>query len=133
MRNQIHSSHYVDTDGVPIGGQTSGVGIEITWQSSPLKDGEAPTGAFVEGVITAALERVEFYQRTRAADVFNIGVIAALKEALNILEERHASRDSGGMLGKAASQGVAGQGQIGGHATRHGRRVKGNAEGSADM
>ena len=64
MRQKIESKHNVDENGNPAGGTTIGVGIAIEWQNGTLgkdKDKLAkPNGAFVEGVILAALDRLKY-------------------------------------------------------------------------
>ena len=83
MMQQISSVHRVDDAGNPAGGRTAAIGIDITWQDGPLgrdcdrdTDGDGncpihpggcptrqvPNGAFVEGVIEAAIDRIRFYQ-----------------------------------------------------------------------
>ncbi len=67
MLQNLNEMHRLDDNGRPAGGNTYGVGIHITWQNGPLSvDGERhdPNGAFVEGVIAAAIGRMEFYQST---------------------------------------------------------------------
>ena len=62
---KIEGRHELDANGNPAGGRTAGVGIEIHWQDGPLgrgADRAEPNGAFVEGVIAAALDRLHFYQ-----------------------------------------------------------------------
>lgn len=56
MKQQITETHTTDENGNPTGGETTGTGIAIRWQSGPLGRDEhrqAPNGAFVEGVIQA--------------------------------------------------------------------------------
>ena len=68
MMQEIVGNHCRDRNGNPTGGTTSGKGISIDWQTGPLKiDGirYKPNGAFVEGVIMAALNRLEFYQDSK--------------------------------------------------------------------
>lgn len=51
--------------GNPAGGIVTGVGLEIRWQNGPLGRGvvrKEPNGAFVETVLAAAKQRLEFYQ-----------------------------------------------------------------------
>ena len=69
MSQKITQAHDLDHNGNPTGGKTSGIGIEIKWQDGPLGgDGTKltappePNGAFVEGVISAAIGRIQFYQ-----------------------------------------------------------------------
>jgi len=73
MLQAITGAHDVDSEGNPAGGKTEGVGIQIQWQNGPLGRGaerKEPNGAFVEGVIAAALDRLKFYQ-TASGGRFN--------------------------------------------------------------
>ena len=64
MRQNLSHDHRV-VNGMPAGGYSVGVGINIEWQNGPLgrdEERELPNGAFVEGVIEAALDRLRWYQ-----------------------------------------------------------------------
>ena len=53
-----------DDYGNPAGGYVLGTGIDIKWQDGPLGRGvgrKEPNGAFVETVIGAAKQRIEYY------------------------------------------------------------------------
>lgn len=66
MNQRVEEKHEVDASGNPAGGTTAGVGIDIRWQDGPLGQGEErtePNGAFVEGVVAAAIGRIQFYQK----------------------------------------------------------------------
>ena len=55
----------VDENGNPAGGAVTGVGLQIEWQNGPLGRGDdrkEPNGAFVETVISAALQRIQWCQ-----------------------------------------------------------------------
>jgi hypothetical protein len=99
VRQRISSSHHVDGDGMPAGGRTAGVGIDITWQDGPLgrgDDRQQPNGAFVEGVIAAAIDRIEFYQDAAGGKFRcreNSLAITKLEEALHWLDHRTAARE----------------------------------------
>ena len=99
MRQKITQTHNLDDDGNPTGGTTSGDGLYITWQNGPLGRGDErnqPNGAFVEGVILAAIGRLQFYQ-TASGGKFacreNALAITKLEEALMWLEERTRARE----------------------------------------
>ncbi len=65
MLSNYTSDHRLDSSGMPAGGCTQGTGFVVSWQNGPLAvDGErrAPTGAFVETVLAAVVDRIEFYQ-----------------------------------------------------------------------
>jgi hypothetical protein len=96
MKSHFHSSQFSDKDGCPEGGQTWGQGFAIAWQRGPLGRGaerEGPNGAFVEDVIAAALERLQFYQESRFNCEENARAILHLQSALDILNSRAARRE----------------------------------------
>ena len=90
---------------VPAGGTVRGTGIDITWQNGPLGRGEGrtePNGAFVEGVILAALQRIEWYQTAcdrKFACRENALAITKLEEALHWLNARTNRREAAGTEG----------------------------------
>lgn len=95
------------TDGSdnPTGGWVKGPGLSISWQDGPLgRDGDRqePNGAFVETVIDAARQRIEFYQqagdgRFRCRE--NAIAITKLEEALLWLNKRTRDREARGVEG----------------------------------
>jgi hypothetical protein len=96
MRQEINSNHNEDEAGNPTGGLTVGVGIEIRWQDGPLGRGEdrrVPNGAFVEGVIAAAIDRLEYYNAGKFRCRENSLAITKLEEALHWLDHRTADRE----------------------------------------
>jgi len=96
MRQQLEQIHSLDNDGNPAGGGTIGRGIEIVWQNGPLGRGEnrrEPNGAFVEGVIQAAIGRLEFYQSSKFKCRENALAITKLQEALHWCQHRTADRE----------------------------------------
>lgn len=97
MQQQIMEKHDNDAEGKPAGGVTTGLGIYILWQNGPLgrgTDRQTPNGAFVEGVISAAIGRLEYYQRSGFASPYNDTAIADLKSALLALEQRTRDREA---------------------------------------
>jgi hypothetical protein len=91
----ITSNHFTDSHGRPAGGSTYGRGFAIAWQHGPLKvEGQTsePNGAFVEDVITAALDRIEHYQSTEFRNIHNHNAIRHLKHALKFLNYRTEQR-----------------------------------------
>lgn len=101
MRQAIDSNHILK-DGKPAGGSTVATGIIIHWQNGPLAvDGvrKAPTGAFVETVIAAALDRLEFYQAGEFRCRENALAITKLEEALHWCNHRTAAREARGVEG----------------------------------
>lgn len=102
LLQNIVEEHKLDDSGNPAGGYTQGTGISITWQNGPLGRGEdrkAPNGAFVEGVLQAALGRLNHYQATKFKCRENALAITKIEEALHWLQSRTASRESRGVEG----------------------------------
>lgn len=102
MNQKITGRHENDENGNPAGGCTSGTGIEIHWQNGPLNRGAErlePNGAFVEGVIAAALDRLEYYQTSKFACRENALAITKLQEALHWCQHRTAQREARGVEG----------------------------------
>jgi hypothetical protein len=96
MKQIIKENHLIDAALNPAGGTTEGVGILIEWQNGPLgRDAERkePNGAFVEGVIQAALGRLEFYQTSKFKCRENALAITKLEEALHWCQARTAGRE----------------------------------------
>lgn len=96
MKQPIVGNHFNDENGNPAGGTTTGTGIAISWQNGPLgRDGERkePNGAFVEGVIAAALDRLEYYQSSKFKCRENALAITKLEEALHWCQHRTAKRE----------------------------------------
>ena len=92
-------------DGNPAGGVVCGRGFTIAWQNGPLGRGEErkePNGAFVEDVIAAALQRLEFYQTVgdgKFACAENEKAITSLMDALRELDNRTKRREAEGTEG----------------------------------
>jgi len=86
-----------DENGNPAGGMVGGVGLQINWQNGPLGRGEdrkEPSGAFVETVIAAALQRIQYYQKSRFGCHENAMAITKLEEALHWLNARTQEREN---------------------------------------
>jgi len=99
MLQIINSKHNADANGNPSGGTTEGKGFLIEWQNGPLgrsEDGTRvePNGAFVEGVIAAALDRIQYYQGTKFKCRENALAITKLEEALHWMQHRTADREN---------------------------------------
>lgn len=97
MLAEFFSDQWNDGDGNPAGGVTCGKGFTISWQNGPLGRGperREPNGAFVETIIAAAKDRLEFYQRSKFNCKENADAIFHLETALNILNERTARREA---------------------------------------
>ena len=96
MLAEFKSKQFSDEAGNPAGGHTYGTGFTIAWQNGPLGRGEdriEPNGAFVETIIAAACDRLEFYQASKFTCQENADAIRSLKAALSILNERTRKRE----------------------------------------
>lgn len=96
MKQYVTTENHLDADGNPAGGNVHGVGIRIEWQNGPLgRDGDRieANGAFVEGVIEAAIDRIYFYQLTKFHSLHNAVALGHLKAALEVLGERTRERE----------------------------------------
>lgn len=125
MNQPITSTHFYDANGNPAGGHTSFTGCEIEWQNGPLANPDGsrkdPNGAFVEGAIAAAIDRLRYYQgegkyaATAGTDPEegkgfpgkfrcrqNALAITHLEEALHWCQDRTAEREGRGVEGTHA-------------------------------
>lgn len=105
MHQRITVTNALDKDNNPAGGSVQGVGIAITWQDGPLgrgADRQEPNGAFVEGVIAATIQRLQFFQKAAGGKFAcrqNALAITKLEEALLWLEHRTVEREGRGVEG----------------------------------
>lgn len=100
----VSHDHRLDEHGRPAGGVSEGVGFHIFWQDGPLVDpdtGErkAPNGAFVETVLSAVIERIEFYQASEFRCRENALALTKLQEAQHWLDHRTRDRQRRGVEG----------------------------------
>lgn len=99
MLQKIDAKNWLDEDGNPTGGEVLGVGIDINWQNGPLGRGPdrvKPNGAFVEGVIQAAIQRLQYFQEASNGKFKcreNAIAITHLETALAWLCYRHTLRE----------------------------------------
>ena len=102
-RYPIEQDHRLDANGNPAGGETTGVGLSISWQNGPLKNPDGTSnprnGAFVEDVILAAIGRLEYYNSTKFRCRENSLAITKLEEALHWMDHRTADRGRRGVEG----------------------------------
>lgn len=85
-----------DENGNPSGGSVKAVGIQINWQDGPLgrdANRKEPNGAFVEGVISCAIQRLEYFQNSKFKCREDALAITKLEEALHWLNSRTARRE----------------------------------------
>lgn len=104
MQQEIIVENNLDADGKPAGGSVSGVGLSIGWQNGPLgavgsDERVEPNGAFVETVIEAARQRIEWYNANGFSCRENSLAITKLEEALHWLNARTARRTAAGTEG----------------------------------
>ena len=69
MLDSFTAENKADANNLPAGGSVRGTGLSIDWQNGPLGTGadrREPNGAFVETVIEAARQRIEWVLRGRA-------------------------------------------------------------------
>jgi hypothetical protein len=117
MLDTFGRDNKVDAEGNPAGGFILGEGIKIVWQDGPLNPGcdlgygiEAckrshngvPNGAFVETVVAACIQRMEFYQLVNGGKFAcreNTMTLLCLREALSWLERRAFDRKLRGVEG----------------------------------
>ena len=103
-RNILNYGNRTDDNANPTGGSVVGTGLTILWQNGPLgRPPKLATGAFVEDVIEAARQRLEFYQKAsggRFACRENALAITKLEEALHWLIARRMEREARGVQGE---------------------------------
>ena len=93
-----YKEHWLDDQGNPAGGVSTGRGFTISWQNGPLgkigtPERREPNGAFVEDVIQAVIERIEFYQQSRCACQANEDAVNSLRDAALALDMRTKDRE----------------------------------------
>jgi len=96
MLADYKAENWTDPDKNPTGGAVHGVGLEIKWQEGPLGRGterKEPNGAFVETVIDACRQRIQFYQDSKFKCRENAIAITKLEEALMWLNKRTTDRE----------------------------------------
>lgn len=79
--------------------------IVINWQDGPRGQGEGkplaePNGAFVEDVLWAALQRLEFFNQSKYRDRANSLAITHIEQALQALKDRQLERSHRNVEGK---------------------------------
>ena len=97
MNQKLETTNDNDATGNPEGGSVRGVGITIDWQNGPLGRGDdrkEPNGAFVEGVVAAAIQRIAYYQASKFSCRENAIALTHLETALLWLNKRTADREA---------------------------------------
>lgn len=112
----LKATNELDADGNPTGGGVNlRIGetrnpLRVQWQSEPRGTGETnadgtpklkePNGAFVEDVLWAALQRLEFFNESKYRDRANSLAITKIEEALQALKNRQLERSYRNVEGK---------------------------------
>lgn len=102
---KIVSANSLDDNENPTGGSVKGVGLEIQWQDGPRgQEGTdellPPNGAFVEDVLYAALQRLEFFNNSKFRCRENSLAITHIESALQVLKHRQVERSYRNVEGK---------------------------------
>jgi hypothetical protein len=93
--------NYTDDQGNPAGGEVHATGLDIAWQDGPLgwpPDPAKINGAFIETVLDAVAERLNFYQSSKFACPENkdaLDHIRAAIDAIDARKDRHARQVEG--------------------------------------
>jgi len=96
MVDAFFEQHWLDVNGNPAGGTSSGKGFAISWQNGPLgrgSDRREPNGAFVETITKAVIGRLEVYQASRFACDDNAEAIKHLEAAVECMQRRTKNRE----------------------------------------
>ena len=102
MLATFFSEHWSDTNDKPAGGVSSGTGFTISWQNGPLNRGpdrKDPNGAFVETVLAAVADRIQFYNSAGYQCDENDQALHCIAEALKALNSRTSRRETAGVEG----------------------------------
>lgn len=96
MEQEFYAVNHDDENGNPAGGEAKGKGFQIVWQNGPLgrvgtEERVEPNGAFVETILRAVQQRIEYYQ-TRFPCRENALAITKIEEAVHWLNARTARR-----------------------------------------
>jgi hypothetical protein len=101
-RNKLECTNNMD-DGNPTGGEVRGPGLMVDWQNGPLGRPPKPaTGAFVDDLLEAARQRLEFYQKASGGKFAcreNAIMITKIEEALHWSYARRMAREERGVQG----------------------------------
>jgi len=103
MEDKFTAENFSDEDGNPAGGRVDGIGLQIEWQNGPLgpygfPERVKPNGAFVETVLKAVQQRIEYYQTTFPCRE-NALAITKIEEAVHWLNSRTQRRIAEGTEG----------------------------------
>jgi len=93
---KLETHNKLDEHGIPTGGSVRGIGIAIDWQEGPVgRDGDRKeqTGAYVEEVLVACLDRLGCYQNTKFSCPENVLAVSDLEGAIKWLRRRTEDRE----------------------------------------
>ena len=96
MKTPYFKENWSDENNNPAGGTASGRGFTISWQNGPLgrdENRKEPNGAFVENILDAVIQRIEFYQASQFACSENELALLHLKIAAKQLDDRTKDRE----------------------------------------
>lgn len=101
----LRAENIIDADGNPTGGAVVGVGVLVSWQNGPRgQEGTdellPPNGAFVEDMLWAAYQRLQFFQDGKYQCEENAEAMTHIKAAMGALKERQVKRSERGVEGK---------------------------------
>lgn len=111
----IEATNKLDHEGNPTGGDVylkvtkdgdaEFPALVVNWQDGPRGQGEGkplaePNGAFVEDVLWAALQRLEFFNQSKYRDRANSLAITHIEQALQALKDRQLERSHRNVEGK---------------------------------
>ncbi len=105
MKAEYFQEHWLDENGNPAGGVSCGTGFTLSWQNGPLgrnDERRGPNGAFVETVLDAVIQRIEFYQASKFNCKENADALVALRQAAAHLDSRTQKREARGVEGTHA-------------------------------
>lgn len=91
MLAEFESKNSVDENNNPTGEYVKGTGLEIQLQRGEKR--QEPNGTFVEIIIAAAKQRIEFYNESKFKCRENSMAITKLDEALMWLNKRTQDRE----------------------------------------
>ena len=94
-RRSVVSEFIIDSDGNPKGGWVHGEGFSIDWQNGV----QMRSGAFIEEVLEAVMQRFQFFQGTKFACSENNEAITGIQLALNAMKRRLENRAARGVEG----------------------------------
>lgn len=103
MKQPIVATHETDGAGNPDGGTVTGLGLDIRWQKGKLFDANGnpvePNGAFLQTVLAACIDRLQYYQSGKFAGRENAVALTHLETAQLWLGKREEERKARGVLG----------------------------------